>query len=204
MRRISSSTVFQSGTGRARAAARVGGGGNRRRSRLSSSRSAGSGQATYTNNIKSDVSFRESAIVCDAVEQFIGNLPISPNAIPLDPDHSEIHDVYLLCYATRKEIPDMATISTKEESPPPATRAVNLRVREDVRDLIDRAARVNGKTRSDFMIEAARQAAENALMDQAFVQVDAETYAQFLSVLDRPPSGEGYERLLRAPKPWTG
>jgi uncharacterized protein (DUF1778 family) len=91
---------------------------------------------------------------------------------------------------------------TKETAPPPVTRAVNLRVREDVRDLIDQAARVNGKTRSDFMIEAARQAAVNALLDQTFVRVDAETYAQFLSVLDRPPSGEGYERLMRARKPW--
>ena len=98
----------------------------------------------------------------------------------------------------------MATTTTKETTPPPVTRAVNLRVREDVRDLIDQAARVNGKTRSDFMIEAARQAAENALLDQTFVRVDAEAYAQFLSVLDRAPSGEGYERLMRAPKPWKG
>ncbi len=97
----------------------------------------------------------------------------------------------------------MATTTTKETLPA-VTRAVNLRVREDVRDLIDQAARVSGKTRSDFMIEAARQAAENALLDQTFVRVDAETYAQFLSVLDRAPSGEGYERLMRAPKPWKG
>ena len=90
----------------------------------------------------------------------------------------------------------------KETSPPSVTRAVNLRVREDVRDLIDMAARVSGKTRSDFMIEAARQAAEDALLDQTFIRVDAETYAQFLSVLDQPPSGEGYERLMRAPRPW--
>ena len=97
----------------------------------------------------------------------------------------------------------MATTTTKETLPA-VTRAVNLRVREDVRDLIDQAARVSGKTRSDFMIEAARQAAENALLDQTFVRVDTETYAQFLSVLDRAPSGEGYERLMRAPKPWKG
>jgi uncharacterized protein (DUF1778 family) len=90
----------------------------------------------------------------------------------------------------------------KETSPPSVTRAVNLRVREDVRDLIDMAARVSGKTRSDFMIEAARQAAEDALLDQTFIRVDAETYAQFLSVLDKTPSGEGYERLMRAPRPW--
>jgi uncharacterized protein (DUF1778 family) len=93
-------------------------------------------------------------------------------------------------------------VALPKENPPPATRAVNLRVREDVRDLIDQAARAHGKTRSDFMVEAARQAAESALLDQTFVRVDPEIYAQFLSVLDRAPAGEAYERLMRAPKPW--
>ena len=84
----------------------------------------------------------------------------------------------------------------------PQTRAVNLRLREDVRGLIDRAARARGKTRSDFMIDAARKAAEEALLDLTLVRVDAESYEHFLSVLDRPPSGEGFERLMKARKPW--
>jgi uncharacterized protein (DUF1778 family) len=37
-------------------------------------------------------------------------------------------------------------------------QAVNLRMREDLRGLIDRAAKAHGKSRSDFMIEAARRA----------------------------------------------
>ncbi len=45
-------------------------------------------------------------------------------------------------------------------------RPVNLKVRDDVRVLIDRAAKAHGKTRSDFMIDAARRAAEDALLDQ--------------------------------------
>ena len=82
------------------------------------------------------------------------------------------------------------------------TRAVNLRIREDVRDLIDRAARANSKTRSEFMIDAARRAAEDTLLDQTLVRVDPETYAEFLTVLDQPPGGEGFERLMAAPRPW--
>ena len=82
------------------------------------------------------------------------------------------------------------------------TRAVNLRVREDIRDLIDRAAQSQGKSRLEFMIDAARRAAEDALLDQTLVRVDAETYAHFLNVLDQPPSGEGYERLMKAAMPW--
>jgi uncharacterized protein (DUF1778 family) len=82
------------------------------------------------------------------------------------------------------------------------TRAVNLRVREDIRDLIDRAAQSQGKSRSEFMIDAARRAAEDALLDQTLVRVDTETYAHFLKALDQPPGGEGYERLMNAAKPW--
>jgi uncharacterized protein (DUF1778 family) len=82
------------------------------------------------------------------------------------------------------------------------THAVNLRVRGDIRGLIDRAAKAQGKSRSDFMIDAARRAAEDALLDQTLVRVDQKTYDHFLKVLDRPPGGKGYERLMKARKPW--
>ena len=84
-----------------------------------------------------------------------------------------------------------------------ATHAVNLRVRGDIRALIDKAAKAQGKTRSDFMIDAARRAAEESLLDQALVRVDEETYRHFLDVLDHPPGGSDFERLMAAPKPWN-
>lgn len=83
-----------------------------------------------------------------------------------------------------------------------ATRAVNLRVRDDIRDLIDQAARSLGKSRSEFMIDAARRAAEDALLEQTLVRMDRKTYARFLKVLDQPPGGEGHARLMKAQKPW--
>jgi uncharacterized protein (DUF1778 family) len=87
-------------------------------------------------------------------------------------------------------------------SPESTTRAVNLRVREEIRDLIDQAAKIQGRSRSDFMIDAARRAAEETLLDQTLVRVDRETYEHFLAVLDQPPAGEGYERLMAAQTPW--
>jgi uncharacterized protein (DUF1778 family) len=87
--------------------------------------------------------------------------------------------------------------------PESATRAVNLRVREDIRDLIDQAAQSQGKSRSEFMIDAARRAAEDALLDQTLVRADRQTFEHFLGVLDQPPGGEGFERLMRAAKPWA-
>ncbi len=88
-------------------------------------------------------------------------------------------------------------------SPDIPTRAVNLRIREDVRTLIDRAAKAQSKSRSDFMIDAARRAAEDTLLDQTFLRVDEETYQYFLNVLDNPPHNEGFERLMNVKKPWT-
>jgi uncharacterized protein (DUF1778 family) len=87
-------------------------------------------------------------------------------------------------------------------NPDISTHAVNLRIREDVRSLIDRAAKAQSKSRSDFMIDAARRAAEDTLLDQTFLQVDEQTYQHFLSVLDSPPNNEGFERLMNAKKPW--
>lgn len=91
-----------------------------------------------------------------------------------------------------------ATTSTQETT----TRAVNLRVRDDIRDLIDQAARSQGKSRSEFMIDAARRAAEDALLDQTLVRVDQKTYTHFLNVLDQSPDGKGYDRLMKVKKPW--
>jgi uncharacterized protein (DUF1778 family) len=75
-------------------------------------------------------------------------------------------------------------------------------VREDIRDLIDQAAKVQGRSRSDIMIDAARRAAEEALLDRTLVRVDRQTFECFLAVLDQPPAGEGFDRLMRAPRPW--
>lgn len=84
-----------------------------------------------------------------------------------------------------------------------ATFAVNLRMRKEVRALIDCAAKARGKTRTEFMIDAALRSAEEALLDQTLVRVDAETYAQFVAVLDQPPDGEGFKRLMNVRKPWA-
>lgn len=40
---------------------------------------------------------------------------------------------------------------------------LNIRVKTEERDLIDHAARICGKNRTDFILEAARLAAEEAL-----------------------------------------
>ena len=94
--------------------------------------------------------------------------------------------------------------SSAKAAPETHTRAINLRMREEIRALIDRAARAQGRSRSDFMIEASRRAAEEAILDQAAVLVDRAGYERFLEILDAPAeSNEKLREILRAPPPWT-
>jgi uncharacterized protein (DUF1778 family) len=71
---------------------------------------------------------------------------------------------------------------------------IHMRARQDHRDLIDRAAEVLGKSRSDFMIESSLRAAENVLLDRVFFNLDAASYERFIAALEQPPRVN--ERLL--------
>ena len=80
---------------------------------------------------------------------------------------------------------------------------LNLRIKPEVRGLIDRAAKVRGKTRTDFILDAARQAAEEALLDQALICAHPEAYAEFVARLDRPAAPNArLQETLKTPAPW--
>src|ERR1700688_2793500 len=66
--------------------------------------------------------------------------------------------------------------------------SINIRIPKTVRDLIDTAANVLGKTRSDFILESARKHAIDVLLDQRFFSLDADQFAHLISVLDAPPA----------------
>jgi uncharacterized protein (DUF1778 family) len=94
-------------------------------------------------------------------------------------------------------------MSTNRAARAQELKAVNLRVREDTRALIDKAASIQGRSRTDFMIEAARRAAEEAILDQRVIMVDQDSYNRFLAVLDRPPeSNDKLRKLMRTKAPW--
>ena len=81
--------------------------------------------------------------------------------------------------------------------------AINLRALPEQRDLIDHAASLLGKNRSDFMLEAACERAQSVLLDQVFFGLDTEKFQQFTAMLDAPPSpNEGLERLMAVNAPW--
>jgi uncharacterized protein (DUF1778 family) len=83
------------------------------------------------------------------------------------------------------------------------TVSINLRAKTRQRDLIDQAADRLGRSRSEFMLEAACREAQDVLLDQAFFTVDAGTFAKFQAMLDRPlPPTDKLRRLLKTRAPW--
>lgn len=92
----------------------------------------------------------------------------------------------------------------------PATRSVsvkretlNLRIKPAERDLIDRAAKARGKNRTDFVLDAARAAAEEALIEQRIIMTDPEAYQKFIIRLDQAPSpNAALRKTMQTPAPW--
>ncbi|MBT3627761.1 MAG: DUF1778 domain-containing protein, partial [Rhodospirillaceae bacterium] len=58
------------------------------------------------------------------------------------------------------------TVSSRRAETALPRETINLRASAEQKALIDRAASHLGKTRTEFMLDSAREAAENALLDQ--------------------------------------
>jgi uncharacterized protein (DUF1778 family) len=85
----------------------------------------------------------------------------------------------------------------------PKRETLNLRIQPEMRGLIDRAAHLAGKNRTDFVLDAARRAAETTLLDRTIFGVSSKAYAEFIALLDAPPRpNERLRRALQTPGPW--
>lgn len=81
--------------------------------------------------------------------------------------------------------------------------SINLRIEARTRQLIDDAAAILGKTRTEFMIESARLQAIDVLLDQRLFVLDSDRYDAFLRALDNPPApGPKLRSLLRRTPAW--
>ncbi len=81
--------------------------------------------------------------------------------------------------------------------------SINLRIETATRQLIDEAAAILGKTRTEFMVDSARRQAINVLLDQRLFVLGADRYDAFLNALDSPPApGPKLQALLRRTPAW--
>lgn len=116
-------------------------------------------------------------------------------ALPTDRNDN----VITICYiCTQKELSMPAS-----QHPLPKSVPLNIRVKPEVRNLIDRAAELLGKNRTDFMLEASQRAAEEALLNRLVFTVEPDVYAAFLARLDAPPQPNNrLRRTMTTKAPW--
>lgn len=92
---------------------------------------------------------------------------------------------------------------TRTKTREPRDVTINLRANRRQRALIDQAAEALGKNRSDFMLEAACQAADTVLLDRRFFLLDDKAAKRFTAALDKPPANNPkLRRLLTSKAPW--
>jgi uncharacterized protein (DUF1778 family) len=83
------------------------------------------------------------------------------------------------------------------------TAPINLRALPTQRALLDQAAATRGKNRTEFILEAACEAAENVLLDQRLFRLDEKAWRSFECALEAPiEKNAALYRLLSEPAPW--
>ena len=98
---------------------------------------------------------------------------------------------------TDAAIKDATRVSMRRDA------TINLRLSVSVRNLIDTAAAAIGKTRTEFVIESAKQHAIDVLLDQRLFQLGADQWDAFNNALDNPPMpNEQLKQLMARKAPW--
>jgi len=93
--------------------------------------------------------------------------------------------------------------SAKTENAGQTTTTINLRVPQVTRQLIDTAAAAVGKSRTEFMLESARQQAIDVLLDQRLFVLNPEQHDAFMEALDNPPMpNAALKKLMSSKSPW--
>lgn len=80
---------------------------------------------------------------------------------------------------------------------------LSMRLPEADIAIIDRAARARGRSRTDFIRDAAVRAAEAAIMEDAPLHMSREGFEAFIDALAAPPAAvPGLTEILRRKAPW--
>jgi len=87
--------------------------------------------------------------------------------------------------------------------PAAASRIINFRASATKQSLIDQAARVAGKSRTEFILEASCEKAREVLADQTQFTLERRALQRFNDLVDAPlPEAGALRRLLDSKSPW--
>ena len=80
---------------------------------------------------------------------------------------------------------------------------ISMRLPEADIAMIDRAAGLRGRSRTDFVRDAAVRAAEDVLMENRLIRMSPEGFADFMAVLSGPATAvPEMVDLAKRPAPW--
>jgi uncharacterized protein (DUF1778 family) len=80
---------------------------------------------------------------------------------------------------------------------------IHLRAKASERDLIDQAALLKGMNRTQYIMSAALEKANEALSASSTLFLNDEQYDRFVELLDNPPApNPALKRLMSTPAPW--
>ena len=84
-----------------------------------------------------------------------------------------------------------------------AANAISMRLPEADIAMIDRAASLRGRSRTDFVREAAVRAAEEILLENRLIRMSPQGFADFQAILSGPAASvPEMAELLARPAPW--
>ncbi|MBN9533331.1 MAG: DUF1778 domain-containing protein [Alphaproteobacteria bacterium] len=97
----------------------------------------------------------------------------------------------------------MTGTTAKERIATRKNTVVNLRMSNNTRSLIDDAAGLLGKTRTDFIIESSQRHATEVLLERRLIALDRAQFDAFQKALDAPPApNKALKRLMVENAPW--
>ena len=91
----------------------------------------------------------------------------------------------------------MATVTKRKDYP------LSMRLPETDITIIDRAADIRGRSRTDFVRDAAVRAAEEVLMENTFLRMSPQAFSHFSAVIAAPAkSVPELVKLFKRKAPW--
>lgn len=91
----------------------------------------------------------------------------------------------------------MATTAERKEHP------ISMRLPEADIAMIDRAAGLRGRSRTEFVRDAAVRAAEDIVMENRLIRMSPEGFAEFMALLSEPvTAAPEMVDLVKRPAPW--
>lgn len=90
----------------------------------------------------------------------------------------------------------MATTADRKEYP------ISMRLPEADVAMIDRAAGLRGRSRTDFVRDAAVRAAEDVLMDNHLIRMSPEGFAEFMAVVSEAAPVPEMVEVVNRTAPW--